>query len=210
MPDGGLLPLDPGAPEVEPSASRTGEDPLEPDPTWLLDANLAHWSIVAGVGGPSALGYGQTVDNGDGTFTNTTVKPLSYAPLELYTMGLLPPDAPELSDLFYVESPAQFVPGTDAAGTPWTHASINGREPVTFAGSRVDLSIDAIVAALGPRTPAYPESQTSFRFGFAILCRPDAPCAPESVAWVDGERVAWEQRFADATGQRAAAITALH
>ena len=71
MPDGGLLPLDPGAPEVEPSASRTGEDPLEPaqpamiramDPTQMQNREVIAAMIASSTRG-SRLTLGEHADS---------------------------------------------------------------------------------------------------------------------------------------------------
>jgi hypothetical protein len=168
--------------------------PQAGDPMALLDASLSHWSRVAGVGGPSALGYGELVDNGDGTFTHERVSPLRYAPLELYAMGLVPATDPSLVGLFHVTG----APDPDA---------VNAGGPVTFAGTRVDLSIADIVAGLGPRTPSFVEAQTAFRFAFVLVC--DGACDEASLAWVDAQRESWPETFAAATGRRATADTHL-
>lgn len=168
--------------------------PQASDPMALLDASLSHWARVAAVGGPSALGYGELLDNGDGTFTHQRVSPLRYAPLELYAMGLIAPDDPSLGDMFHVSG----APDADA---------VNARGPVTFSGTRHDLSMADVVAALGPRTPPSTAAQTSFRFAFVLVC--DDACSDASLAWVDGQRLSWPATFATATGGRSTATTEL-
>jgi hypothetical protein len=181
----------------------------ESDPMLLIDQSFAHWTIIGGLGGPSALGYGQTVDNGGGSFTNTAVKPLRYAPLELYAMGLLAPDDPLLDGLFYVPDPHSFAPATDGVGAPWSIDSLNAHGTVTFSGTRVDFTIDQLVAALGPRIPTHDTAQTEFRFAFVVLCPPGGTCASETVSWVDAQRTSYEATFATATGDRGTAQTDL-
>ena len=168
--------------------------PFAADEMILLDGSLSHWAQVASVGGPSALGYGHLSDNGDGTFTHARVSPLSYAPLELYAMGLIGRDDPSLGDLFYVSG----APNPDA---------VNAGGPVTFGGTRNDLTVAQIEQALGPRTPSADNAQTAFRFAFVLVCA-DA-CSDASLAWVDDQRLSWEGTFALASGQRATAATAL-
>jgi len=183
--------------------------PSEPDPLILLDGAKSHWAIVASIGGPSALGYGHMTDNGNGTFTSTRISPLGYAPLELYTMGLIPPDDPSLAGMFYVRDPTGFDPPTNSTGQPWTIDSLNAGGSVTFSGERVNLTVADIVAALGPRTPAHPATQTEFRFAFVLVCDSVAGCSDQTLGWVDDTRVAWEGTFHQATGARASADTVL-
>lgn len=179
--------------------------PWEADPFVLVVDFMSHWSLFAGLGGASALSYGELVANGDGTFTSSEVRPMPYSPWDLYAMGLLPAD--EVPDLFFVRDPTGFEPALDPFGTPWTGNSRARDEPVTFTGERVDVTIEDVVAALGPRDPAFGESQTDFRFAFVVLCRRDRPCSDETLSWVDGVRAGWSDRFAWATGDRAAAST---
>lgn len=183
--------------------------PWEADPTWVLDASVAHYTLAAGLGGPGALSYGQTVDLGGGAFRSETVKPLAYSPFELYTMGLLPPGDPLLADLFYVESLSGFAPAVDPIGAPWTADSVNGTGTVEFQGQRVDLPMSDVVQALGPRVPASADAQKAFRFAFVLLCEPGQACRDDTIAWVDEQRIAWETRFGVATGGRATAGTKL-
>jgi hypothetical protein len=178
------------------------------DPYQLVDEYWSHWPIVVG-GGASALGYGETVDLGGGQFENHVVTPLRYSPLELYIMGLLPPDAPELGDLFWVAGPHSFQPPQNVLGQPWTKDSLSAKTPLTFQGTRVDLSVGEIVADLGPRSPAHADAQKHFRFAFVLVCPPQRPCSDEGLAWVDAQRSLWEGTFPTATGQRATADTKL-
>jgi hypothetical protein len=170
------------------------------DPLVLLDSALSHWPVIVGPGGPSALGYGELVDHGDGTFTHEAVKPLAYAPLELYLMGLVARDDALLGDLF-------FVPDAGGISGGATIDSVNGNGTVTFSGQRTDLDVADLEAALGPRLPAHPEAQTSFRFAFVLVC--DGSCSAAGLAFVEDERTSWERTFATATGGRASATTSL-
>lgn len=168
------------------------------DPDILVDEFWSHWTILANVGGPSAVGYGETIDNGDGTFTYEIVRPLRYSRLELYQQGLL--DASEVGEMFYVEGATDFdapLPaGLDSIATQ-----------TTFRGTRTDFTIDDVIATYGPRVPAHPNAQTEFRMAFVLLC--DGACEASTLEWVDAQRGQWEETFAMATGGRASVDTTL-
>ncbi len=178
---------------------------IEPDRFFLLDTSRTHWSIVSGLGGPSAMGYHRTVDNGDGTFTASSVSTLAYAPWELYSMGLLDPQG--LPDFFYVRNPQSFVPATDPAGNPWSARSITVGS-VTFQGQKVSLTPQEMIAKLGPRVPSVAQAPKSFRQAFIAVC-PDSKCTQETLDWVEGLRAAWPARFSTATGGRGSVSTEL-
>ncbi len=167
-----------------------------------------HWTILAGTGGPSAMGYGEVVDNGDGTITARSVIPMPYSRLDLYAMGLLP--AAEVGPLFWVSGATGFAPPADALGQQWSAQSVlSAGAEVTFSGTAETFEVADLAAVFGPRDPPYGEAQDTFRFAFVLMCAPGSPCSPEGAAWVDGQRAAWEETFDWATGGRGAAETEL-
>ncbi len=172
------------------------------DPWILTDEFWSHWSIYANVGGPSAEGYGTLEDLGDGTFRYDLVVPLRYADLELYQQGLLA--AEEVGSMFTVEGATDFDP-PDNNGLPWDDGSYGAA--VSFAGSRVDVTMDDVLAVHGPRVPAHDNAQTDFRVAFALVC--DGQCDEAALAWVDAERAAFPASFEAATRGLATAATEL-
>jgi len=75
----------------------------------------------------------------------------------------------------------------------------------TVTGNRVDVTLDQIIAAMGPRNPDDRSSQKVFRMLFVVLERADAPILPGS-----GDlsfRSDFELRFRIATGGRGAVTT---
>jgi hypothetical protein len=178
--------------------------PKASDPEVLVDQHWAHWSIYANVGGPSAQGYGQLVDQGGGWFAYERVVPLRYSRLELYQQGLLA--ASDVGELFYVESATDFDPPASAFG-PWT-ADAYGEE-VRYRGTRVEFSIDDVIAAYGPREPHFAAAQTSFRVAFVLVCSEPAACSDSSLGFVESVRQAWGGAFSAATAGRASVDTAL-
>lgn len=75
----------------------------------------------------------------------------TYAPLELYLMGLLPPDS---------VPPVQIAEAAD-----W----VNVQEG-TFRASRIrTVEVDELVARHGPRAPAYGEAPTALRAAYVVV-----------------------------------------
>jgi hypothetical protein len=177
------------------------------DPLILLDESRTHWSMMAGLGGPSALGYHETVDNGDGTFTAALASEMHYAPWDLYVMGLI--DGAELDPLFYVDEPSGFDPMTDSAGAPFTRDSKPFGGPVTFEGKRVDVTVEQLEASLGARMPAFGDAQSDFRHAFILLCKPGKPCSEEGGQQVETLSKEWPAHFVNATAGHAAVSTEL-
>jgi hypothetical protein len=90
--------------------------------------------------------------NGDGTFQVLAAPDTGrFYDLELYLMGLLPSDS--VGPHFVFQNQAQFplAIGANAAG------------PVTA------ITVDDIIAAHGPRVPAYGSAQTTFRIATVVV-----------------------------------------
>ena len=100
-------------------------------------------------------------------------------------MGMIPPE--QVSDVFYVKN---------GGGADSSSASEAG---VTFLGSRVDLTIEDIVAAEGKRQPTSANAPKNFNMAFAILVRDGEQLKPNSAAEVDRLRTEWETTFSEIT-----------
>lgn len=168
-----------------------------PDPWVLTDTWWSHWNVHANVGGPSAVGYGELVDEGD-TFQYTLASPLVYSDLELYQQGLL--GAEEVGPMYYVGDPSAYDP-PEYYGTPWTNDAC-GTE-VRFSGTRTDFDMDDVQAVHGPRVPE--RGPTTQRFAFVLLCEDAAACDPEVLAWVEEQRLLWPEAWSRATRARSTA-----
>ncbi len=168
---------------------------LDAADAWILtDTWYSHWSVMANVGGPSAEGYGTLEDRGD-TFEYVLSDDLVYSDLELYQQGLM--SAEEVGEMFYV-APSDFAGSKDAVA-----------QAVTFSGTRVDFTVDDIVARHGPRVPSSAEAQTHFRVAFALVCEDVEACDEDAFEWVEGQRLAFEQSYATATRGRGSVSTEL-
>jgi len=120
-----------------------------------------------------------------------------YSPLDQYLMGLRP--SAEVPPFFVVRTPSA------------TSDTSPGRDPqvgVSFSGMRRDVSIEEVVAALGPRQPAFGEAPNRFRQAF-VLVSVGGPPDPALAEKVERFRQAWEAYFVRSTEGRAAIETRL-
>ncbi len=124
----------------------------------LLGHDGAHWSFLLDSGGSVMYGN-RWQDNGNGTFTSTS--PMGqmklYSPLDLYLMGMI--DKSKVPTMLLIHNPdvddAQFP----LAGT-------------TVSGTAQYVTIDQIIAAMGPRVPDASISQKNFKSAFILITRP--------------------------------------
>lgn len=175
------------------------ELPGTPEPAYLLDDSWSHFNIHVDTGGPSATGYGDLVDLGGGAFRFTVQYPLQLSPLELYLAGMIPPA--DVPPMFYVRDAYGYDPAVPPFGEIWTHASYS--LDATYSGTRVDFTVDDVVAANGVRTPAFGAAKTDFRVAFAMVCIDKEACDPADLAVVEAQRTSMELQFPTATGSRA-------
>jgi hypothetical protein len=136
----------------------------------------------------STMGGAVFTDNGNGTFTTAPDAKLSaYTWHELYLMGLARPE--EVQPWFYLR-------GT-TLGDEY-HPPFN----TTVSGTRVDVGVQQLIAAMGPRDPSFASSQKTFRVLFVVLEREGAPAA-----FPAARRTDFEQAFDAATGSRGKVVT---
>ena len=163
----------------------------------LLGRDLAHWSFF--FNSDASVMEGNKIDDlGGGAFT-TSDAVRRYSALDQYAMGLLSPS--QVPDFFYVESPTNVVPRADATSAP--------QIGVTFNGTRRDVKIDDVIAAMGARNPTAAASSKVHRQAFIYLVSAGATVDQTQVAKVDTIRKAWVTFFAQATSNRMKAETSL-
>jgi len=156
----------------------------------LLGRDLAHWSFCHNSLASDMEGN-ELRDLGGDRFT--TVDATSrYSPLDQYMMGLIP--AEDVPPFYFVE------PCGNRAGAPAVGVAVLGR--------RVDVTIDQIIAAEGPRVPAANKSPHSFNMAFVLVATGDGP-SEDGIAHVERIRAAWEPYFAQATDGHGTVSTAL-
>ena len=154
----------------------------------LLGRQEAHWNFFLNSLG-SFLEGNEIEDKGGGQF-ETVGASLRYSPLDQYLMGLR--TAAEVPPFFYVKDPSANS-STDPARSPETG--------VTFSGTRRDVTIEEVLAAMGPRDPA-PGPQPPFRQAFILVVANADAADPSHVAKVEKIRTAFAEFFTVATGGR--------
>lgn len=139
----------------------------------------------------SAMGGATFTDLGGGKF-RAAVSKLGFSWHELYLMGLASPD--EVLPWFYLRD-------TDPRLGDEYHPAHNQ----VVSGGRTDVGVQQVIGAMGPRVPAYPNTQREFRVLFVVLERADAPVTKVDPA----HRADFESAFAAATGNRGRVTTAV-
>jgi len=151
----------------------------------LLGRQQAHWSFYMD-SDASHLEGNDIQDGGDGSFL-TIGASQRYSALDLYLMGLLAPEA--VPPFFFVRDVTS--PGlVDATRSPQTG--------VSFGGLRVDVSVDDIIAAEGPRFPAPAPPLAPWRQAFVFVSSDPVPSDLE-IQKLQRIRSAWEPYFAAST-----------
>lgn len=156
-------------------------------------AGWTHTPAAAPVYNPydaSCMGGSTWTDNADGTFTSAPgFASYGYSWHELYLMGLAAP--PEVPDWFYLKDSVPGLPGAY-----WPEANL------TVTANRVNVTLQQIVDAIGPRVPDSTASQKDFSVPMVLVVRPGE--------WVQGDvdethRICevWRPQFNVATLTRA-------
>src|ERR1019366_740386 len=129
-------------------------DPNDPTAKPMIGFGGAHWSFV--FNSEASLDEGeQLTDLGGGQFVTAAVTQ-GFAPLDRYLMGFAPPTA--IPDTFVVLHPSANV-------SPLWHP----QSGVSFTGSRLNVSVNDVIQAVGRRTPDSTVAQHRFRFGFILV-----------------------------------------
>jgi flagellar hook assembly protein FlgD/Tol biopolymer transport system component len=124
----------------------------------LLGHDGSHWSFLLDTAGSVMYGN-KWKDNGNGTFTTTTSQGEMklFSPLDLYLMGMI--DKSKVPPMLLINSP-----DTDASQLP--------QAGVTVTGTAQYVTIDQIIAAMGPRIPDAASSQKNFKSAFIFITQP--------------------------------------
>ncbi len=160
-----------------------------------LGRQRAHWSFFCD-SDASVLEGNEIEDQGGGSF-RTTATVSRYGPFDLYAMGLL--GESEVPRAFYVESPSGA--SQDRESPP--------RTGIAFTGTRREVSIGDVVAAMGPRNPPASRSPRTHRQAWVYVVGRGRTADPAAVAKLETIRRAFESFFSDATGGRMSVETRL-
>lgn len=165
-------------------------DPTNPQAQPMLGRQRAHWSFFFN-SEASLLEGNRIEDRGPSVspqFTNVaTVE--GYAPLDRYLMGLAAPA--EVLPSFYVRPSVSLSPES---------APLRG---FSYDGSRVNVTIDEVVATEGRRTPDHTVAQRRFRMAFILITATGVEPGADQIQQIDAYRQAFEPFFERAAGGRA-------
>ena len=148
----------------------------------LLGRAFSHWSFLFN-SDASDLEGNEIQDQGGGTFKSVD-STVGFGPLDLYIMGLIPPS--EVPPLFIVRSGDVLPEAPPEAG-------------VQLHGERVDLTIDDVIAAEGPRVPSSAQAPHSFNMAFVLVERNGQAPSAASLQKLETFRTRWEAYFGEAT-----------
>ena len=160
-----------------------------------LGRQRAHWSFYCD-SDASVLEGNDIEDQGGGSF-RTTATVSRYGPFDLYAMGLL--GESEVPRAFYVESPSGASQDRESAP----------RTGIAFTGTRREVSIGDVVAAMGPRDPPASRSPRAHRQAWVYVVGRGRTADPAAIAKLETIRRAFEGFFSDATGGRMSVETRL-
>lgn len=153
--------------------------------TDLLGRQLGHWSFLMDSDG-SVMEGNDIRDNGDGTFT-TVGSWQGFSALDQYLMGLRRPD--QVPPFFYVAGSS-----LDPEGSPSTGVIIEGQ--------RINVNVNQIIAAEGPRLPAFGDAPKVTQVAFVLLGRQGEPPSLASIKKVNQYRNRLSTFFRQQTGDR--------
>jgi hypothetical protein len=130
----------------------------------------------------------------DGSFTEESINPDEYAycPLDLYLMGMFAPS--EVGSFYYIDGLKKEPTVAD---------------PFRNVGTRVDLTVQNIIWAHGPRQPDAANSPRSFRQAFIVLTN-DIGSGMTLAATLDNERITLAREFRSVTLSRSVLDTYLY
>jgi len=161
----------------------------------LLGRDQVHWSFFMDTDG-SFLEGNDIAPLGDGSF-RTVGASLRYGALDQYLMGMR--DATEVPAFFFVRSPRGT--GNDREQKP--------RTGVVLEGSRKDVSVADIVAAVGARNPPGAPWSRPFKQAFIYVVVAGAP-DPRALEKLERIRSAWPAFFAQSTEGRGSVEASLN
>ena len=158
--------------------------------TEFLGRDDAHWSFF--LDSDASVMEGNDIEALGGGAFRTVGAVQRFSRLDQYLMGLVPPE--QVPPFFYVQSPVNVVPSREREASP--------QVGVTFNGTRRDVLIADVIAAMGPRVPASAQAPKTWRQAWIYLApRATSPSA-DDLAKINGWRTAWETFFTQGTERR--------
>jgi hypothetical protein len=165
----------------------------------LLGRGGVHWSFFFDTAA-SVMEGNRIADLGNGRFETVDIA-RGFSPLDQYAMGLrLPAEVPPF---FYVDQADNFRPNRGFKSSSAPEAGIG------FTGRRRDVTIDEVVAAMGPRVPDATRAPRLLRQAFVLVADGVAPATPERIAALARIRARFGPYYRDATDGRGSADSTL-
>jgi len=162
-------------------------NPVSAHPAQYIDTPAAFH--VFGNDEASVMGGGSFTPKSDGTFSVRAAN-FGYSWTDLYLMGLADPN--EVPSWFYV-----------ANSNPALGPEYYPPDNISVSGNRINVDVQQVVSALGPRKPARAESPKSFRVLFVLVTDDGVDPTPDQIASMKNLRKLFETNFNFATGGRA-------
>lgn len=177
----------------------------------LLGRDTAHWSYWLDTTN-SPMEGNDWVDNGDGTWTIDQNSGSTYSDLDLYLMGLVPPEEVGPQTLLQVSGEEQLRVERDKTYAPEYFGDLfpdASTSPITVAATPVPFTLDDIIAAEGTRSPDASQSPKKFRMAFVILAFTGDEINETVLSDVDTIRQRFEADWEADVGNRADLDTTL-
>lgn len=171
--------------------------------TELLGRDGSHWSAIFDSDGSVMDGL-DWVDNGDGTFT-AGQNSVRYGPLDLWAMGIYSDE--EVGELYVLRN--AFYADNDQPVGLLDHLSGEASFGRVVRADKAVFSISDVVAAGGPRTPAWDASNEDFRMAFILVTKPGETAADvqAQIDKLNRGRITWENTHRDWTYDRSTMCT---
>jgi hypothetical protein len=170
----------------------------------LLGRSDAHWSFYLDSSGSPVEGH-DWVDNGDGTFTALKQEIFQFSQLDLYLMGLLPPE--DVEPFFLLEDVHDCVDSALENGECAPHDGFQFEaESYTVSATRTDITIDQVIAAEGQRVPAFGDAPTSWDVSFLLIKRSGEVLSNTELAYMNSIVERSIDIFVEQTGGRGAIV----
>lgn len=155
-----------------------------------LGRDDVHWSFF--MDSDASFVEGNDIEDLGGGAFRTAAAVERYSALDQYAMGLRAEN--EVPPVFYVESPINVLPSRTKDSAP--------RVGVTFNGTRREVLIQDVVAALGARQPVTGDSPRLHRQAFIYVIGPGTIVDRNNVDKIDRFRREWEPFFLTASDSR--------
>ena len=174
----------------------------------MLGRSKAHWNFYMHTDGSPIEGH-RWLDHGGGDFEAVKLDKYQFSDLDLYLMGLMPPE--EVQPWFLIQDPHDCI---DSSKEDMSCADPDGfnfaADQYRIKGTRVDIDIDDVIAVEGPRIPAFGEAPSEFNLSFLLIKRPEEVLCDEDLDVIEEVVERSLTQWVDQTRGRASLINRTH